>query len=168
MYSKDQKTYFATMDDYDGVTTTKFPPITSSKSYLTSTVTNQDDEINNINNYTTSTSKTEYDTIDKPVKVKIIVPMEDKKNATKIKIAAMLKGQIKSEIVDVQKEFDKIKGYKIERTFAFDRNTDMGPIQIGDRYHACVIGKDLYPPEGSECEKRLIKNLEKTNSLAAR
>ena len=168
MYSKDQKTYFATMDDYDGVITTKFPPITSSKSYLTSTVSNQDDEINNINNYTTSTSKTEYDTIDKPVKVKIIVPMEDKKNATKIKIAAMLKGQIKSEIVDVQKEFDKIKGYTIKRTFAFDRNTDMGPIQIGDRYHACVIGKDLYPPEGSECEKRLIKNLEKTNSLAAR
>ena len=40
--------------------------------------------------------------------------------------------------------------------------------QIGDRFHACVIGKDLYPPEGSECEKRLIKHLDKTNSLAAR
>src|SRR5688572_11209043 len=36
----------------------------------------------------------------KPVKVKIIVPMEDKKNAEKIKIVAMLKGQIKSEIID--------------------------------------------------------------------
>jgi hypothetical protein len=103
-----------------------------------------------------------------PVKVKIIVPMEDKKNAKKIKIMAMLKGQIKSEIVDVQKEFDKIGGYTIERTFAFDRNTDMGPIQIGDRFHTCVIGKELYPPEGSECEKRLIKNLDKPNPLAAR
>ena len=30
-----------------------------------------------------------------PVKVKIIVPMEDKKNAEKIKIMAMLKGQDK-------------------------------------------------------------------------
>jgi hypothetical protein len=104
----------------------------------------------------------------KPVKVKIIVPMEDKKNAKKIKIMAMLKGQIKSEIVDVQKEFDKIGGYTIERTFAFDRNTDMGPIQMGDRFHTCVIGKELYPPEGSECEKRLIKNLDKPNPLAAR
>jgi hypothetical protein len=104
----------------------------------------------------------------KPVQVKIIAPMEDKKNATKIKIVAMLKGQIKSEIVDVQKEFDKIGGYTIERTFAFDRNTDMGPIQIGDRFHACVIGQDLNPPEGSECEKRLIKHLDKPNSLAAR
>jgi hypothetical protein len=104
----------------------------------------------------------------KPVKVKIIVPMEDKKNAKKIKIMAMLKGQIKSEIVDVQKEFDKVGGYTIERTFTFDRNTDMGPIQIGDRFHTCVIGKELYPPEGSECEKRLIKNLDKPNPLAAR
>ena len=30
--------------------------------------------------------------------------MEDKKNAKKIKIIAMLKGQFKSEIVDVQDE----------------------------------------------------------------
>ena len=105
----------------------------------------------------------------KPVQVKIIVPMEDKKNAQKIKIMAMLKGQIKSEVIeDVQEEFDKIGGYTIERTFAFDRNTDMGPIQIGDRFHACVIGQDLNPPEGSECEKKLIKYLDKPNSLAAR
>ena len=105
----------------------------------------------------------------KPVQVKIIVPMEDKKNAQKIKIMAMLKGQIKSEVIeDVQEEFDKIGGYTIERIFAFDRITDMGPIQIGDRFHACVIGQDLNPPEGSECEKKLIKDLDKPNSLAAR
>lgn len=109
------------------------------------------------------------DNSNKPVKVKIIVPMEDKKDAKKIKVMAMLKGQIKSAIIDdVQKEFDKIGGYTIERTFAFDRNTDIGSIQIGDRFHACVIGQDLNPPEGSECEKRLIKHLDKTNALAAR
>jgi hypothetical protein len=109
------------------------------------------------------------DSSNKPVKVKIIVPMEDKKDAKKIKVMAMLKGQIKSAIIDdVQKEFDKTGGYTIERTFAFDRNTDMGPIQIGDRFHTCVIGQDLNPPEGSECEKRLIKHLDKPNSLAAR
>jgi len=45
----------------------------------------------------------------KPVKIKIIVPMEDRKDAKKIKIIAMLKGQIKSEIIDsVQEEFKKI------------------------------------------------------------
>ena len=39
-----------------------------------------------------------------------------------------------------------------------DRNTDMGPKQVGDRFHACVIGQDLNPPEGRECEKRIIKH----------
>jgi hypothetical protein len=41
-------------------------------------------------------------------------------------------------------------------------------MQIGDRFHACVIGQELYPPEGSECETRIIKHLNKPNSLAAR
>ena len=137
-------TSFATMEDND-------------------TNTNVKQEFNN-----KKAINTKEDNSNKPVQVKIIVPMEDKKSAKKIKIMAMLKGQVKSEMVDVQKEFDKTGGYTIERTFEFDRNTDMGPIQIGDRFHACVIGKELYPPEGSECEKRLIKNLDKPNPLAAR
>ena len=83
---------------------------------------------NNLNNIKQDKAKNgKEDDYDKPVQVKIIVPMEDKKDATKIKIMAMLKGQIKSE--------------------------------IGDRFHACVIGQELYPPEGSECEKRIIKHL---------
>jgi hypothetical protein len=61
----------------------------------------------------------------------------------------MLKGQIKSEIIgDVQKEFDKIGGDTINRTFAFDNNTDIGPIQIGDRFDACVMGQELYHLKG--------------------
>jgi len=129
---------------------------------------NANTNVSNLKTDIANTGNDEDSSNNKPVKVKIIVPMEDKKNAKKIKIMAMLKGQIKSAIVDVQKEFDRIGGYTIERTFAFDRNTDMGPIKIGDRFHTCVIGKELYPPEGSECEKRLIKNLDKPNPLAAR
>jgi hypothetical protein len=67
--------------------------------------------------------------------------------------------------VDVQKKFDKIGRYTIERTFVFDRNIHLGPMQIEDRFHPCVIDKELYPSEGSECEKRLIKNLDKPNPL---
>jgi hypothetical protein len=144
----------------------------------TKPLTNDNNNNNNNNNLSSNSDVKQYNkkqsnakdvNSNKPVQVKIIVPMEDKKNAQKIKIMAMLKGQIKSEVIeDVQEEFDKIGGYTIERTFAFDRNTDMGPIQIGDRFHACVIGQDLNPPEGSECEKKLIKDLDKPNSLAAR
>jgi hypothetical protein len=151
MHSKPKVISFATLADSENTTNTKS---TDQISYNLK----QEDKTKNAKD----------DNTNKPVNVKIIVPMEDKKNAKQIKIMTMLKGQVKSEIVDVQKEFDKIGGYTITRTFAFDRNTDLGPIQIGDRFHTCVIGKELYPPEGSECEKRLIKNLDKPNPLAAR
>jgi hypothetical protein len=81
----------------------------------------------------------------------------------------MVKGQIQSQVInDVQAELDKSKSDTITRTFTFDRKTDIGLIQIGDRYHACVASDDLSPPEGSECEKRIIKNLDKVSGLYAR
>ena len=81
----------------------------------------------------------------------------------------MIKGQIQSEVIeDVQAELDKNDDDTISRTFTFDRNTDIGQIQIGDRYHACVASDDLAPPEGQECEKRVIHNLEKVSGLYAR
>ena len=51
------------------------------------------------------------------IKVKVIVPLENRKDTKKIKVMAMVKGQIQSEVVDVQKEFDKNGGYTIERVF---------------------------------------------------
>jgi hypothetical protein len=102
------------------------------------------------------------------VKIKILAPLADKKDTEKLIIAAMIKGQIKSEVIeDVQAELDKGKGTTISRTFTFDRDTDIGKIQIGDRYHACVASNDLSPPEGQECEKRLVKHFDKANSLPA-
>ena len=103
------------------------------------------------------------------VKIKILAPLADKKGTEKLVIGAMIKGQIQSEVIeDVQAELDKSKDNTIKRTFTFDRKTDIGLIQVGDRYHACVSGDDLRPPEGTECEKRVIKHFDKPNSLPAR
>jgi hypothetical protein len=103
------------------------------------------------------------------VKIKILAPLADKKGTEKLVIGAMIKGQIQSEVIeDVQAELDKSKDNTIKRTFTFDRKTDIGLIQVGDRYHACVSGDDLRPPEGTECEKRVIKQFDKPNSLPAR
>ena len=103
------------------------------------------------------------------VKIKVYAPLEDRKNTQKLKIISMVKGQIKSAVIDnVQEEFDKIGGYIISRTFTFDRDTNLGKIQIGDKFFACVSSTDLNPPEGTECEKRTIKNIEKENVLYAR
>jgi hypothetical protein len=103
------------------------------------------------------------------VKIKILAPLSDKKDTEKLIISAMVKGQIQSEVIEnVQAELDKSDSDTIKRTFTFDRKTDIGLIQIGDRYHACVSSEDLRPPEGTECEKRLIKHLDTPNSLPAR
>jgi hypothetical protein len=56
-------------------------------------------------------------------------------------------------IKDVQKELHKSNGDTNARSFTFDRNTDIGSIQLGDRFHTCVSSNDLNPPEGTECEK---------------
>jgi hypothetical protein len=115
----------------------------------------------NLNNVSGSNSGT--------VKIKILAPLADKKDTKKLVIAAMIKGQIQSEVIeDVQAELDKSGDSTIKRTFTFDRKTDIGLIQIGDRYHACVASEDLRPPEGSECEKRVVKQFDKPNSLPAR
>ena len=103
------------------------------------------------------------------VKIKILSPLADKRDTKKLVIGAMIKGQIQSEVIeDVQAELDKSGDSTIKRTFTFDRDTDVGKIQIGDRYHACVASEDLRPPEGSECEKRVVKHFDKPNSLPAR
>ena len=116
--------------------------------------------LNMVNNNTANNDK---------VKIKIISPLADKKDTEKLVIAAMIKGQIQSEVIeDVQAELDRSDSNTISRTFTFDRNTDLGPIQIGERYHACVASNDLSPPEGQECEKRLVKSFDNANSLPAR
>jgi hypothetical protein len=103
------------------------------------------------------------------IKITVYSPLEDRKNTQKLKIIAMVKGQIKSAVIDnVQEEFNKNNGYTISRTFTFDRDTNIGKIQIGDKFYACVSSTDLNPPEGQECEKRVIKNLERPNILYAR
>ena len=119
----------------------------------------------NINNNINRNLLEEKDT----VKIKVYAPLEDRKDIEKIKIIAMVKGQIKSAIIDnVQEESDKIGGYKVSRTFTFDRDTNIGKIQIGDKFFACVSSTDLNPPEGTECEKRTIKYIGKENVLYAR
>ncbi|MGB9167290.1 MAG: hypothetical protein WCB31_00010 [Nitrososphaeraceae archaeon] len=118
--------------------------------------------------YDANLNKTTNDKSD-TVKLEILAPLADRKDTQKLKIAVMIKGQIKSEVIeDVQAELDKSKDSTIKRIFTFDRDTDIGKIQIGDRYHACVSSDDLRPPEGTECEKRLVHQFDKVNSLPAR
>ena len=102
------------------------------------------------------------------IKIKILAPLADKKDTKKLVIGVMIRGQIQSEVIEDVKAEDKSDDSTIKRTNTFDRKTDIGLIQIGDRFHACVASEDLRPPEGSECEKRIVKTLDKFSGLYAR
>jgi hypothetical protein len=119
--------------------------------------------------YIASSNQSISNSANDKVKIKIYAPLADKKNTEKLKLVVALNGQIQSQIIDdVQAELDKSKNSIITRIFTFDTKTDIGPIQIGDRYHACAVSEDLRPPEGSECEKRVIKSFDKINGLYVR
>ena len=88
--------------------------------------------LNMVNNNTANNDK---------VKIKIISPLADKKDTEKLIIAAMIKGQIQSEVIeDVQAELDKSDSNTISRTFTFDRNTDLGHY-TNWRKIPCLCGK---------------------------
>ena len=120
------------------------------------------------NNYY-SYDKYEMKYNDGPVIIKINSPLIDRIDTKKLKIMAMIKGQIQSEVIDdVQEELEITGSNTISRTFIFDRNTDIGLIHIGDKFLACVASDDLRPPEGQECEKRILKKFGEPNVLYVR
>jgi hypothetical protein len=100
----------------------------------------------------------------KSVKIKVEVPLKDRPDADKLKVVAMVRGEFKSRVIDAEGN----NGKTLSHTFTFDRNTGIGPIQVGDLYFVCVAGDELNPPEGNECEFAKIKTLTGTNTHAAR
>lgn len=102
------------------------------------------------------------------VKVTIKVPVYDAKDIDDMKVVAMIKGEYQIKTVDVQEELKK--GYDndiIPVQFTFDRQTEVGPIQIGDLFFGCATS-DEFSNQNSDCEKRMLKNLDKMSTICAR
>jgi hypothetical protein len=93
-----------------------------------------------------------------------LVPLSDKPDVHNIKVVAMVRGEFQSKVIDAI----DANGKTISVMFTFDRDTDIGKIQEGDQFFACVSANELNPPEGTECEKRHIKSFEKPNVLPTR
>ena len=107
----------------------------------------------------------------KEVKINVKVPLEDAKgDADKINVVGMIGGQYKVETINVEQALDKQKdgnGDILDVPFVFNRTTDVGQIQLGDKFFGCVSGEEL-SPQHSHCEKRTLKDFEKGNQLYSR
>jgi hypothetical protein len=109
----------------------------------------------------------------KDVKISVLVPYYDKLDGQKIKVVAMIKGEFQSKIIDEDRtkanmiDPEGTNGKRIGVMFTFDRNTDIGKIQLGEEFFACVSANALNPPSGTACEKRHVKTFDEPNFLAA-
>ena len=108
------------------------------------------------------------------IQIMVIVPIYDRKDIELMNVIAMIRGEYQIKTLDIQQELDDIddkdkEDYIIKVPFTFDRNTiDLGKIQLGDMFFGCATADKLYPPERTECEKRLIKKFDKYNEIVVR
>ena len=88
------------------------------------------------------------------------------KDLDNVQFTAMVKGEYQIKKMDIKNE---IKKSKIKDTlkvpFVFNSYTDIGPVQVGDYYFGCITANDYWSKEHSECEKRFIQHLDKSNDL---
>jgi hypothetical protein len=103
------------------------------------------------------------------VKITINVPVYDAKDIDDMNVVAMIKGEYQIRTIDVQNEleYEKNKNEPISVPFTFDRQTEVGSIQIGDLFFGCATS-DEFPNQNSDCEKKMIKDLDKVSKICAR
>ena len=121
--------------------------------------------------YTTSQNTTAAAAMSNPnnVKITINVPVYDAKDIDDMNVVAMVRGEYQIKTIDVQNELEigKNKDDQISVPFTFDRQTEVGPIQRGDLFFGCATS-DEFPNQNSDCEKKMIKDLDKVSKICAR
>ena len=102
----------------------------------------------------------------KEVKLRIDVPIHDNKKINDMYVVAMIKGEYQIKKIDSQNEIEKgdkkSNSERLSIPFTFSRDTEVGPIEQGDMFIACVTS-DEFPGKNSDCEKRIITDLFNTD-----
>ncbi|HVD07521.1 MAG TPA: hypothetical protein VNB67_03675, partial [Nitrososphaeraceae archaeon] len=108
------------------------------------------------------------DIIKNPTIVVWIKNLAGKKHLKDIKAVAMIKGEIKSKIIDARKMLKKSKDNIIKVPLLFDKIPEIGPIRMGDLFFACVSANVFKPVEGTECEHRVTQHTGHIHNIVAR
>ena len=121
--------------------------------------------------YTTNQNTTAAAAISNPkeVKITINVPVYDAKDIDDMNVVAMVKGEYQIKTIDLQNELENgnKNNNQMSIPFTFSRQTEVGPIQIGDLFFGCATS-DEFPNQNSDCEKKMLKDLDKVSKICAR
>ena len=107
------------------------------------------------------------------VKITVVTPIYDQTDVDLLTVIAMVKGEYQLKTVNIENELKKAgdksdESYIIKVPFTFDRNTELGTVEIGDIFFGCASAEELGPPQMTECEKKYIKDFDKPNKIVTR
>ncbi len=100
--------------------------------------------------------------------ISVWIPLSDRKDVKDLKVVTMIKGEFESKTIDAKALLKKSEHNTIIVPFEFDKTPEIGPIQRGDLFFACVSADELNPPEGTECEHRETSHIGHIHNLVAR
>jgi hypothetical protein len=137
----------------------------SAKLFYTLNKYNEGVNVNKLNSNADNTAK--------EVKLHAKIPLYDKTDEVdQINVVGMVRGEYEVKTINAKEELqnldDKSDNDILDIPFIFNRNTELGQVQIGDMFFICVTGEELAPPEHSHCEKRLVKSFNNGNQVYAR
>jgi hypothetical protein len=105
--------------------------------------------------------------IDKPT-IRVEIPLSDRKDVKEIKVVTMIKGEFESRTIDAHNLLKQSDHNTIVVPLVYNKSPEIGPIQKGDLFFACVSADELNPPEGTECEHRHTSHTGHIHNLVAR
>jgi hypothetical protein len=105
--------------------------------------------------------------INSPV-INVKIPLSDRKDVERLQVVAMVKGEFQSRTINAQALLKDSKDNTIVLPMVFDKMPEIGPIQEGDMFFACVSANELNPPEGTECEHRITSHTFHVHNIVAR
>jgi hypothetical protein len=100
--------------------------------------------------------------------IRVWIPLSDRKDVEDLKVVTLIKGEFESKTIDAQKLLKNSDDNTIIVPLVFDKIPEIGAIQQGDLFFACVSADELNPPEGTECEHRATSHTGHIHNLVAR
>lgn len=100
--------------------------------------------------------------------IQVAIPLSDRKDIEKLRVVTMIKGEFESLTIDADKLLKQSDHNTLVIPLVYDKSPEIGPIQEGDLFFACVSADELNPPEGTECEHRHTVHTGHIHNLVAR
>lgn len=100
--------------------------------------------------------------------IKIWIPLSDRKDVKELKVVTMIKGEFETQIINAKELLKKSDDNTLMIPLVYDKIPEIGSIQQGDLFFACVSANELNPPEGTECEHRETSHPFSTHNIVAR